>query len=57
MSFSEWVQLVALALVGCGLALTAAIASAPTGYGLPVGLVVGGVLVLVLGWLIERKGA
>ena len=56
MSFSEWVQALALAVAAVALAWTVAVASWVTGYGVPFGLVALSVLLLLIAWLLERRG-
>ena len=56
MSFSEWVQVLALVVVAVAVAWTAAVASWATGFGGPFGLVALSVLLLLIAWLLERRG-
>ena len=56
MSFSEWVQALALAVAAVALAWTVAVASWATGYGVPFGLVALSVLLLLIAWLLESRG-
>ena len=56
MSFSEWMQVLALVVAAVALAWTVAVASWATGYGVPLGLVALSVLLLLIAWLLERRG-
>ena len=56
MSFSEWVQVLALVVVAVAVAWTAAVASWATGFGGPFGLVALSVMLLLIAWLLERRG-
>ena len=56
MSFSEWMQVLALVVAAVALAWTVTVASRATGFGGPFGLVALSVLLLLNAWLLERRG-